>query len=111
MSLVYRVSRDAALPFANKVPQINSQMEGRMARRLNILRKYLPYQANIMQLMKGANRLKITRVCREMRPRRKPHVCDRSGGDSPIPIVAKAVRMCRTLLSAFPQIAKTSIIS
>ena len=64
-----------------------------MARCLNNLENTLPYQASITQLLNGANESKITRVCREMRPRRKPNVYHCSRGDSPIPTDAKAVRI------------------
>ena len=70
----------------------------------------------------GASKLKIIRVCREMRPILKPNVYDRSGvacvqtldkklsgGDSRIPSVAKSVRMDRALPNPFPIIAKRSI--
>ena len=35
---------------------------------INNQEETLPYQASIMQLLNGANKSKITRVCREMRP-------------------------------------------
>ena len=54
-----------------------------------------------MQLLKGANISKITGVGRKLR---------RSGGDSSIPTVAKAVRMGRALPSSFPQSSKRSIL-
>ena len=59
-----------------------------------------------MQLLKGANKSRITRVCREIRLRRRPNVYHRNGGDSPIPTVAKAVRMDRALPNPFPKLRK-----
>ena len=43
------------------------------------MREHLPSQTSILQLVKGANRYKITQLCREMWPRRKPQACHRSG--------------------------------
>ena len=63
-----------------------------------------------MQFLKGVNKSKIG-VCRELQPKLKPNVYHRSGGDSPIPTVAKVVRMGRALPNPFPQIAKRSIVS
>ena len=57
-------------------------MDGRTARRLNNLERTLAMRS-IMQLLKGANRPKITRVCRELLPMCKPYVYHQSGGESP----------------------------
>ena len=51
-----------------------------------------------------------TQVCREMLPRRKPNGYHRSGEDSPIPTVSKAVRMGCAFFSSFLQSAKRPIV-
>ena len=63
-----------------------------------------------MQLLKFANKSKITQVCREMRLRHKPDA-DHLEADwiLLIPTSAKAVRMGRALFVSFLQIAKKSM--
>ena len=80
-----------------------------MARHLYNLEGHLPYKASIKHFLNGANRSKITRVCKEMRPKRKPNVYHQSGGDSPIPTVVMAVRLGYALPSPFLKFAKRSI--
>ena len=59
--------------------------------------------------------VEIASVCWEMRPRRKPKPYHRSRGDSRnlllVPLISKAVRMGRVLLSPFFQITIRSIVS
>ena len=74
-----------------------------MARQLNNLEETLTTPC-IKQLLKEANKSKITRVCREIRLTHKPNVYHRSKGDSLLPTVDKAVRMGRAPLS--PQLRK-----
>ena len=63
-----------------------------------------------MQLLNGANKSHRTRVCWKMRPRRKPNVYHRSGGDSQIPTVAKAVRMGHALPNPIPKLRKDLLV-